>query len=238
MNNNTTKSIFLAVSLLSAPLAANAALIAGMGGQVVYDTDLDITWLADANLASSNTFGVSGINAFGQMDWYTAQTWLGAMNAANYLGYSNWRLPDTAQPDLSCSAQTTAGSEGVDCTGSEMPHLFYNELGGQAAASIDVIHNDAYDLFQNIQGPYWSTEAVWPGNGTYAWQFHFDNGNQNDTSKSLATHYVWAVHSGNIAGVSAVPLPAAAWLFGAGLAGLVAVAKRRAKYSENSLRDR
>jgi hypothetical protein len=36
---------------------------------------------------------------------------------------------------------------------------------------------------------------------------------------------VWAVHDGDI---GAVPIPAALWLFGSGLLGLVGMAKRKA----------
>ena len=83
----------LCAGLLMATTGANAALIDQ--GATVYDNDRGISWLKDANLAATNTFGVSGINASGYMDWNTAQGWIGAMNSANYLGYSDWRLPTT-----------------------------------------------------------------------------------------------------------------------------------------------
>jgi len=73
-------------------------------------------WLADANLAVTNSFGLtygadlgtypsdaSGyhgvINADGTMNWPGARFWIDAMNAdggAGYLGYNDWRLPTTA----------------------------------------------------------------------------------------------------------------------------------------------
>jgi hypothetical protein len=37
-------------------------------------------------------------------------------------------------------------------------------------------------------------------------------------------YYGWAVHSGN---AGAVPLPAAVWLFGSGLLGLIGVGRKR-----------
>ncbi len=125
----------LGIGLLSVT-GAHAALTSALGGQVVNDTDLNITWLANANLAASNTFGVSGINAAGWMSWDTAQSWIGAMNAANYLGFNDWRLPTTLQPDASCSYQASGYVGNYNCTGSEMGHLFYNELGGTAGSSI------------------------------------------------------------------------------------------------------
>lgn len=96
----------IAHTLLAACLlatSANAALISRLGGQAVYDTDLNVTWLADANLAATNTFGlatnvdlgpISGVNtgggsyiykdhlgdANGSMTWGGALHWISAMN--------------------------------------------------------------------------------------------------------------------------------------------------------------
>ncbi|MCE9551092.1 MAG: DUF1566 domain-containing protein, partial [Betaproteobacteria bacterium] len=96
MKNKTTKPLFAAIALsvgLLPATTANATLVSALGGQVVNDTDLNITWLANANLADTQAFGVSGINANGTMNWYTAKLWIAAMNTANYLGYKDWRLP-------------------------------------------------------------------------------------------------------------------------------------------------
>ena len=38
---------------------SNAALTPKLCGQVVYDDDLDLTWVANTNLAASNTFGLA-----------------------------------------------------------------------------------------------------------------------------------------------------------------------------------
>ncbi|MBI3545683.1 MAG: DUF1566 domain-containing protein [Gammaproteobacteria bacterium] len=204
--------------LLATLTAVNAALVTRLGGQAIYDTDLNVTWLADSNLAASNSFGVAGINpaaggyAAGSMTWFTAQDWLSAMNTsdggAGYLGFSDWRLPATVQPDASCSIQAPSGaSYGYNCKGSEMGHLFYVEENGVANGS---------GLFSNVQGTYWSD--TWSINPQYAW--HFD-GFQNTDSKDNS-YYVRVARSGDIA---AVPVPAALWLFGSGLLGLVSMAR-------------
>ncbi|MBI3570923.1 MAG: DUF1566 domain-containing protein [Gammaproteobacteria bacterium] len=96
----------LFVAALGMSSVANAALVSRLSGQAVFDTDRNITWLTDANLAASNTFGVSGISG-GAMNWYKAQDWIAAMNAASYLGFNDWRLPTTLQPDATCSGQTS-----------------------------------------------------------------------------------------------------------------------------------
>ena len=81
---------------LAVSISANAALI-DRGGGLIYDDDRDITWLADANYAMT-----SGYDADGMMTWSEAMTWAGNLN---YGGYTDWRLPDTWQPDPSCNIQ-------------------------------------------------------------------------------------------------------------------------------------
>ncbi len=215
----------LALLLLAAG-SANAALLSRLDGQAYYDTDLDITWLADANLAKTNQFGIAvgnganQIRTSGQMTWDTAQAWIAAMNAAGYLGYSDWRLPITPQPDATCTSQSGSISYGYNCTGSEMGHLFYGELGGVASQSIAMTHNANYNLFSNVQSnAYWSGTVYAPNPGS-AWYFYFVNGYQSDGNKSNA-FYAWAVRPGDV-----VPVPAAVWLFGSGL-GVLSLIRRR-----------
>jgi len=79
--------------------------------EAFYDDVLDITWLADANLAKTQTFGVSGIASNGKMDWSEAGNWFTAMNAANYLGLNDWRLPTMVDiGDDGCN-ETNAGTD-------------------------------------------------------------------------------------------------------------------------------
>ena len=218
----------LSIGLFTAT-GANAALTSALGGQVVNDTDRNIVWLANANLADTNSFGVSGIDADGTMSWLTAQNWIGAMNTANYLGYNDWRLPTTLQPDPSCGSQFNAGAPfgnqgfGVNCTGSEMGHLFYNELGGTAGSSILTSGDPDLGLFSNLQSNiYWSGTEYGP-NTPNAWLFYFNDGDQLNGFKDN-TLYALAVRPGQ---VSAVPEPGSALLFGIGLLGLLGVARRR-----------
>jgi hypothetical protein len=44
----------------------------------VYDTTLNVTWLANADLAKSQTFGVPGIDRDGSMQEPTAAAWIAA----------------------------------------------------------------------------------------------------------------------------------------------------------------
>lgn len=80
--------------------------------EAYYDTQFDITVIAHPNLPLSEKFGipqavesdcrdgifcnqtVPGIDRYGFMEWPTADNYIAAMNTSNYMGYSNWRLPD------------------------------------------------------------------------------------------------------------------------------------------------
>lgn len=222
-------SRLLFFACLLSTTSANAALLARLEGQAVYDTDRNITWLTNANLAASNTFGISSINPNGVMDWLTANEWIGAMNTANYLGYSDWRLPTTPQPDATCGSQFTHAwgsfgmqGSGYNCTGSEMGHLYSNELGGGSAGSdIAITHNANYNLFNNFQSAYyWSTEYTpLPG---FAWIYDFGHGGQDTLTKQHGL-YALVVRTGDVA---PVPLPAGFWFFCSGLFGLIGLATR------------
>lgn len=106
------------------PLVAQAALVASEDGETVYDTAADLTWLSNANLAATKSFGVRGINPNGSMDWTTAQQWISAMNAANYLGSNKWSLPTSAMPDNGCSQMPKSAAFGYGCVGSQMGNLY------------------------------------------------------------------------------------------------------------------
>lgn len=181
--------------------ASTSAALVDRGGGLIYDTDLNITWLANAN-------------ANGLMNWDAAMTWAGNLS---YGGFTDWRLP-TAAPACGSS---------FNCISSEMGHLFYTELGGVAGTSIVTTHNSNYDLFQNFLSTwYWSGTEFAPTPAANAWAFSFGTGFQGAGVKtgSEGLHRALAVHSGDI---GAVPIPAAVWLFGSGLLGLLGLARAR-----------
>ena len=223
---------------------ANAALLSRLDGQAVYDTELDITWLTDANLAASNNFGVSGIAAAGTMNWDTANQWIAAMNVDNgtgYLGFNDWRMPLTGPVNgisYNVTAATTydgvsdngynvgaPGSVYAGSTASEMAHLFFTSLGNEA--DFDLEGNTNIGLPPIFNGPFSNlvTHPYWSGsqrdNPNDAWEFDFAGGIQDEHFIGNP-YYVLAVRSGDI---SPVPLPAAFWLFAAGLLSLVRVAR-------------
>jgi len=203
----------LALCVLFSTSGANAALESRLGGLAVYDTDLNITWLADAN-------------ANGPMTWSQAKAWAASIDVG---GFGGWRLPTTLQPDATCTGISSGVPDGYSCTGSEMGHLYYSELGGLTGQTIDTTHNANYSLFQNIRlNAYWSNTEYVPNfiepNTDSAWAFLFNGGGQYGLLKFYDL-YALAVRDGDVA---AVPVPAAAWLLGSGLLGVIGVARRKA----------
>lgn len=218
-------SVLVLSTTLLVTAQAQAALIGRLPDavgafQAVYDTELNITWLADANYAAA-----SGYAADGRMKWHAAQDWIGSLNAAVHLGFDDWRLP------------YSDGCTGYDCTGSELGHLFYTELGGVAGFGnpMPPLDHPNLSLFANLQtGSYWSASAF---SDDAAWAFEFG---PYDVGRQIyyPTFYkfnAWAVRNGDVAPLTVhnaqamvVPLPAAAWLLGGGLAALFVVSRNRA----------
>ena len=199
----------LATASIALILSTNtsAALIERLGGQAYYDDVANLTWLADANAAGTT------------MNWADANNWVASLNIA---GVTGWRLPTT--PSI------YPGSCSGPCDNSEMGNMFYNVLGGVSSSSILNSTDPDLSFFSNLQSNiYWSDTYFIPDHPD-AWVFNFNLGDQYITNKiaeypcCTSNYFAWAVHSGD---VSAVPVPAAVWLFGSGLIGLAGFAKRK-----------
>ena len=219
--------LFIITQLLFAGLftvSAQAALY-DRGNGMIYDDVLEITWLQDANYAMT-----SGDDADGLMDWQQANDWAAQLD---FGGYNDWRLPSAnlINADDPCSLSCNLGYNG----NSEMGHMYYNNLGnvgmldsngnlqpGYGLTNSDFIDggNGSTASILNIQeAHYWLAEE----NFIFAWFFDTADGNQYFEGQ-ITNSYAWAVRDGD---VSAVPVPAAAWLFGSALVGLAGVKRRK-----------
>lgn len=229
----TIRTTLIAYSLITGSLVsgtAHAVLqgrdLNGSSGsfEAYYDTGLNVTWLANANLAATNSFGVTGIQADGSMNWTTAQSWIGAMNTAGYLGYNDWRLP-TVNPisgtffnyNFAFSGSTdtgynigATGSPYAGSQGSELSFLFYNSLANMGArdlngasrgcgSSLNVCLTNA-GPFQNLMPDvYWAGSAYLPV-ATNTWYFDMETGYQDGTWEGME-YYALAIRSGDVVAV-------------------------------------
>jgi hypothetical protein len=175
--------------LAGTPAASGDGLQVNPGGQTVYDPVTNITWVANANLAASNTFGLPSctnpttpalcVAPDGAMTYASASQFIANMNAFNgtgYLGQTNWQLPTI---DSNCP--------GYNCSGTQNPmgNLFYNQLGFSQGMTAVAAPNIAVGPFNHIQPYlYWTCGAATiPGacdaNGpaaNFEWSFSFGSG--------------------------------------------------------------
>ena len=181
--------IVLALGLVSG--SAHAALqgrdLNGSAGSIeaYYDTDRNITWLANANVN-------------GSMYWAAANTWAANLSFTDGVSvYDNWRLPTALNQD-------GTGPCFYFCTGSEMGHLFYSELGGTAGQSILTSSDSDLAKFTNLKADsYWSA-TEYAANNVGAFFFYFGNGTQYAYGKDIG-YYALAVSPGDVGNVAAVP---------------------------------
>lgn len=222
--------LLLCCSLI-APSLCHAALI-DRGGGLIYDTDLNITWLSNARYGVGSGYDDTGHywnSGFGLMTWQNAMNWaanLSYYDSVRNVTYDDWRLPTTRQPDGSCISPYSGTSYGYNCIHSEMGHLFYNELGGVAGQSTTANSG----LFTGVSGRYWSATAsgfVSTHGTPVVWGFFFTaNDGRGGLQDSKDTYgdswsYAWAVRDGDVYATSAAPVPAAGWLFVSGLLPLL-----------------
>ncbi len=216
------------------------------GNGLIYDDVLDVTWLQDANLAATETFGVSGISTDGIIeDCDTAREWIDAMNAASYKGFSDWQLPG-AEPvnGVSWNDQfsydgSTDGSYNISAPGSAYPgthayplaHLFYQSLGNQGWYDVNGNRNvqgcpdDANGCLRNT-GPFINLQPSFyyssHGCGYLAmtiWSRQFDFHSGFQTLTPLELPHVLPYRPGDVPGARAVPV-LSPWFLGA-LGGLL-----------------
>lgn len=201
------KSILLAVSTLVLSTSANAAVI------------LDFTESGNnTNISVSGTFDLSGFN----LSSFTT-TWSNASSGSGPGTYSEATIGDiNNQTNYSASGGSTyfelfSNNFNAGHTDNFSGHGigFWNTTGGtEGNFQIDVDYISGTQL---------------QGSGTLTGYTLSDLGlTQTGLWKTLSNGETVSITI-NGSGISAVPVPAAAWLFGSGLLGLVGMARRKHK---------
>ena len=202
--------------LLTITGLAQAALIT-IGTATYSGSDYNLIW--DDNNNGNSVIWLDYTNSL--ENWPTQNTWAAGLNAADVLTYhldgyqvdwgtNVWRLPSAG----------VSSKYGFNQTTSEMGDLYYNELGltGQHGVSAEVLNATNFDNLNRVK--YWCTEASLSA----AWDFNMFGGLLDCSPKNVVNRYGLAIRTGQ---VSAVPVPGAIWLLGSGLAGVVALGRRR-----------
>jgi hypothetical protein len=198
---------------------ANAALV-NRGGGMIYDTTLNITWLADWNYAFTSGYATTNaggsatnqIKNTGEMGWAAANAWA---NSLVYGGYSDWRLP------TALSRTGSVPCAYYSCNESEMGHMYDVDWGAPEYGPYSSGTNTAnLALFSNVlTAEYWSGTEY----GGYPWFFSTRYGNQGNQDP-FYTYYAVAVRDGDVS--ASVPVPATFVLLSMSL-GAMAMLRRR-----------
>ncbi len=210
--------LLLALNGLSAQAALSGRDLDGNAAtfEAYYDSDLNISWLADAGLS-------------GALKGYAAEAWAANLSVN---GVTGWRLPTTLFPDFTCSDIRSYFTGGSNCSGGEMGHLYQIE-------NISLGTPGPFTGITNASnGAYWSSTRFPAPETDGAYLFYFANGGQTGdwaepgrfSDGQLMSYYAWAVHDGDVGLVSGVPEPETYALMLAGL-GLVGAAAARRKRS-------
>jgi len=228
MNKSQQIRVLCATVFSFVTLTSYAQLIPKLDGQAVYDTDRDITWAANANLAASMPLGLEigvllpphddwppGVDGEyfggGVMNGTAALHWIDRLNEISYLGFNDWRLPWTLVPDSSCEFED---STGFNCTGSEMGHLFYEEFRAEPVTRV-LDTGDPVELakFSNLGHVQYLSGWF----NSVGWLFFFNNGHQSPVLPgefvSNYKGFVWPVRDGDPFPTRFNDVPADHWAF-------------------------
>jgi len=196
---------------------ANANLY-DMGGGLLYDDVLDITWLQDADYART-----SGYKPNGKMTWSDAIKWVNQLvyhDTVRGVDIRGWRLPEIkpvkkVYDGRFCFDGSSDEGYGITSPNSELAYMYYVNLGLKGyystngnvqAAQCGSAGNGKAGFITNIglvknlkSHIYWSGSSAEPYIDRNAWIFDTTFGYQNFYNK-FDMLSPWPVHDGNVAG--------------------------------------
>lgn len=193
------------------------------GFEAFYDTELNISWLADASYPATLKLGAAAVDANKPWDSTTNVTlrWdeaVAFVNNLNVAGVTGWRLPSrTAGVGSVCSPVPGLGyciNHVANLQDSELAHLFYVTLGNGGVAGDNLNDGPFKNLVHNV---YWTGQDE--GGSVLAWYVSMATGGETFYFKNAGGMFVLPVHDGDV-GVLAVPEPQTIHLLIFGLLGL------------------
>lgn len=192
-----------------------------MGGGLLYDELLDLTWLQDAAWVRT-----SGYKFNGKLSWRDANAWAAQLvyhDAVRGRDIRGWRLPQVRPADGRAFSGRFcldgSGDEGYNVCGraSELGHMFHVNLGlkgyysstgadqsavcGPAGNGRQGFVVDAGPVRNLMSYIYWTGTPAEPYVDRNAWMFDTQFGFQNFYNQNDML-CPWAVHDGNVAGVA------------------------------------
>ena len=197
MNKLLTTALCVVIFSLGLVSTVNATLESRLGGLVVYDTDLNITWLANARAAAGSGFDDGFSTTDGRLTWDNANAWIASLSIDNVIG---WRLPEV----------------------NEMEHLFHVEgisAFSQGPFTLGPMPPNPHDS----SWQWWSRTEFDPDT---VYDFDFFGGVTGLAFTHLFSNNgdAWAVHDGD---VTAIPEPETYAMLLAGLGLLGFMTRRR-----------
>jgi hypothetical protein len=183
----------VAVGCLLAFAPGARAELLDRGAYLVYDTDLQVTWLANHHAAFGSPYDVADGQMDGKLTWLNAQDWaadLAYYDSVRDVTWDDWSIPFV---NLPCIEHTTpVGDKNWECPGSPLEELYF-ALGGNGGP-ITHTHNSSYDFFFGglDEFTYYQTSTLNPANpggSNYIFSFYngrFGFGSRNSSFRVLA----------------------------------------------------
>lgn len=184
------------LGLVGVAVSANADLV-DRGNGLIYDTELRITWLQDANYAATSGFDPDGRMALGE-----ATAWVESLT---YAGYDDWRLPKNSGDVHVDPVYGAVGELG----------MLFSSLGNPAGGQFSNT-----GPFSNVQPEYaLAADPAVPPLPYEAYAFATQGGYEYASGNANQV-WAWPVRDGDV-----VPEPSASALLGGALLALAALGR-------------